>query len=309
MICFVYDLFLFTHIAMIDTLYTLKLSLLHIGYASLSTNWQFDGVLSPFSRLYLITEGEAWVYHNQQKYLLKPGYMYLIPKFSVSRYHCDTNMEQYYISFLDDSESGLSVFDMLPFVYEAKASHFDRELFQRLLDLHPGRTILKSDPKTYDNRADLLSFNQKNLSANENQLIETQGVLLQLVSRFIRPNTASDNIGEKHRRNDIGFVLRFIHTHLDKKLTVEQLAEIQGLNCDYFSRQFLKILGVRPLDYIINKRLERAKILITSSSLSLQEVADRVGIFDIYYFSKLFKNRFGIAPSRYRKQVFEFNEQ
>lgn len=44
---------------MINTLYTLKLHLLHIGYASLGTNWQYDGVLSPFSRLYLITEGEA----------------------------------------------------------------------------------------------------------------------------------------------------------------------------------------------------------------------------------------------------------
>lgn len=232
--------------------------------------------------------------------------MYLIPKFSVSRYHCDTNMEQYYISFLDDSESGLSVFDMLPFVYEAKASHFDKELFQRLLDLHPGRTILESDPKTYDNRADLLSFNQKYSPTNEYQLIETQGILLQLVSRFIRPNALDENANEKHRRNDIGFVLRFIHTHLDKKLTLEQLAALQGLNCDYFSRQFLKILGVRPLDYIINKRLERAKILITTSSLSLQEIADRVGIFDIYYFSKLFKNRFGIPPSLYRKQIPEF---
>jgi len=292
---------------MIDSLYTLKFNLLHIGYAALNTNWQFDGVVSPFSRLYLITEGEAWVYHNQQKYLLKPGYMYLIPKFSVSRYHCETQMEQYYISFLDESECGLSVFDMFPFLYEAKASHFDKELFQRLLDLHPGRTILKNDPKTYDNRPDLLSFNQKYSSANEHQLIETQGILLQLVSRFIRTPLSAENPQGKPLRKDIGFVLRFIHTHLDKRLTVEQLAEIQGLNCDYFSRQFLKVLGVRPLDYIINKRLERAKVLMTTSSLSLQEIADRVGIFDSYYFSKLFKNRFGVAPSRYRKQVPAFD--
>ncbi len=289
---------------MINTLYTLKLHLLHIGYASLGTNWQYDGVLSPFSRLYLITEGEAWVYHNQQKYLLKPGYMYLIPKFSVSRYHCDTQMEQYYISFLDESENGLSVFDMLPFVYEAKASHFDKALFQRLLDLHPGRAILKADPKAYDNRAELLSFNQNYSQAEDNRLVETHGILLQLVSRFI---SSQYPVKPKEKRppNEFGLVLRYIHTHLDKKLTVEQLAELQGLNCDYFSRQFLKVLGIRPLDYIINKRLERAKVLMTTSSLSLQEIADRVGIFDMYYFSRLFKSRFGVPPSRYRKQVFD----
>ena len=73
---------------------------------------------------------------------------------------------------------------------------------------------------------------------------------------------------------------------------------------DVYKRQ---VLGVRPLDYIINKRLERAKLLITTSSLSLQEIADRVGVFDIYYFSKLFKSRFGIAPSQYRKQVSELD--
>lgn len=283
-----------------DSFSTLRLSLLHTGYIDLGSEWQFEGVISPFSRLYLITEGEAWVMHHQQKFTLKPGYLYLIPSFSLSRYHCEKQMTQYYVSFLEETESGLSVFDVLGFDYEIPTRTIDHLLVERLLELNPGRTLQNIDPKVYDNQPGLLSFNQPPQGQPVDQLLETQGILLQLLARFVTGNNEK-TVRQTKAHRQLRSVLNYIHTHLHEKITVEQLATLQHQNVDYFSRQFQQQLGIRPTDYIINKRLERAQLLMTTSSYALQEIAERVGISDIYYFSRLFKRRFAMPPGRYRK--------
>lgn len=289
---------------MFDCLTTLKISLLHIGYIQLGTEWQFDKVISPFSRLYLITEGEGWVFHNNQKYVLKPGYLYLIPSFTYSRYHCDEYLAQYYISFLEDIAGGLSVFEIQPFLYERKAHELDRPLFERLLALNPGRSIAQPDPKTYDNRPELLSFNQPQPDQPPAHYLESQGILHQLFSRFFAcDNTSQDT--HKKTLHQLTSVLQYIHKNLHRKLTVEQLATDHCLHPDYFSRLFFKVLGIRPLDYINNKRLERAQLLLSTSHASLSEVAEMVGIPNIYYFSRLFKQKLNMPPGKYRKMKWQ----
>lgn len=284
-----------------DALLNLKLRLLHCDYTQLGSEWQFDGVISPFSRLYLITDGQAWVWHHQRKFALRPGYLYLIPSFSLSRYYCDSTMTQYYVSFLEETEGGLSLFDLLRFDYEIRALAVDPLLFARLLALNPGRSLQNIDPKVYDNQPNLLSFNQDSTVQSAGQLLETQGILLQLFARFVQP--VSEPFTQQERaRIQLRTVLNYIHTHLSEKITVEQLAALQHLNADYFSRQFHSLLGIRPINYIINKRLERAQLLLTTSSLTLQVIAEQVGIADMYYFSRLFKRRFGIPPGQFRRQ-------
>ncbi|GAB4032255.1 AraC family transcriptional regulator [Spirosoma gilvum] len=284
---------------MFDVIKSLRLSLLHMGFIQLDSRWQYDHVISPFSRLYLITDGEGWVWHNGQKFILKPGYLYLIPSFTYSRYHCDQFLEQYYISFFDEMPEGLSVYDLTSTLYEVKAEPVDYNLMERLLTQNPGRTIQQPNPKEYDNRPEVLSFNQPKPSQSLSQFVETNGILLQLFSRFL----GAENDDDRQRAKGIhqlASVLQYIDSHLQDKLTVEQLAAKVHLNVDYFSRLFLTIVGIRPMDYIINKRLERAQLLMTTSSMALKAVAESVGIPSIYYFSRLFKRRFGIPPGQYR---------
>jgi AraC-like DNA-binding protein len=288
---------------MYDIVKNLKLGLLHIGFIQLDERWQYDNVISPFSRLYLITDGEGWVWHNGQKFVLRPGSLYLIPSFTYSRYHCDRFLEQYYISFFDEMSEGLSIYDLKSMAYETNANELDYRLMERLLALNPGRTIKEADPKTYDNRPEVLSFNQPKPNQSTSQYVETHGILLQLFSRFF----ASENDQDRQRAkgfHQLAVVLQYIDSHLHEKLTVEQLASNANLNADYFSRLFLSIVGIRPVDYIINKRLERAQLLMMTSSSALKEIAESVGIPSIYYFSRLFKRRFGIPPGQYRETIW-----
>ncbi len=279
---------------------TLKLTLLHVGYADLDNRWQFDNVISPFNRLYLITDGEAWVYHQNQKFVLKPGFLYLIPSFSYCKYHCDTQMSQYYISFLDNIEGGMGIYDLLNFDYEVKARPIDFKLFERILLLNPDRHILKSDPKTYDNKPDLLSYNVKYGQVYD-KYMETQGILTQLFSRFFKMEKLAENSNSKPFRR-LASIIPYIDENLSEKLTVEELAGLVHLHPDYFSRLFLTIHGVRPIEFINNKRMERAQFLLITTELTISEIAMKVGILNFSYFTRLFKKRFNRTPAAYRKQ-------
>ena len=285
---------------MYKTLDTLRLTLLHIGFVRLDRNWRFDNVISPFSRLYLITGGEAWVFHNNKKYELKPNKLYLVPSFTHSKYQCEDWMDQYYISFLDQMDGGVGVYDLINFDFETDASEIDYQLMKRLLALNPNRTILKSDPRTYDNKPELLSYNQR-YAQSYDKYLETHGILLQLFSRFFRMEKLSNDKKLKSYRR-LASVIHSINEDLSKRITVEELAASVHLHPDYFSRLFLDILGVRPLDFINNKRMERAQFLLATTGMTISEIAVQVGIPNFSYFSRLFKRKFKVTPAAYRKR-------
>lgn len=286
-----------------ELLQSLRLDVLHVDLVRLDSRWRYDHVVSPFSRLYLITEGEGWVLHSDQKYRLEPGFLYLIPSFTPSRYHCDEHLEQYFVHVLDELPTGVSVFEAAAFDYQVPATPLDSLLMARLLALNPGRTLPRFDPRQYDNQPELLSFNRPRTTQSENVFLETQGILLQLLSRFLSTKTEPKPQSKKPLRQ-LGTVLQYIHQHLHEPLSVESLAAGSNQNPDYFSRHFLNVVGVRPTEYIIGKRLERAQRLLALTDVPLKEIAGRVGIPNVYYFSRLFRRRFGLPPATYRRMAW-----
>jgi AraC-like DNA-binding protein len=286
---------------MYKSILPLHLTLLNAGYAALDEKWNYDDVLSPFSRLYLIRAGEAKVYHHDRIFHLETDRLYLVPSFTYSRYRCEHRMEQYYVHFLEEAGTGLSIYNLKNFVYERDASSLDALLFERLLEINPRRGLVKEDPKVYDNRSSLRHFEELNNDLPAGELIETQGILLMLFSRFMEgPGSAVGS--PEHKTGKIIDSLYFISENIQEEITVKQLAERCHLNADYFSRLFNEQTGVRPIQYIQNKRIERAQLLLTTTDHSLQEIADRVGLPNISYFSRLFTRTTKKTPAVFRKE-------
>lgn len=283
-----------------ESLQSLKVSLLNVGYAKLDRQWDYDNVISPFSRLYLIKSGTAKVYHHQQVFILKRDHLYLIPSYTYSRYKCDSRMEQYYMHFLEETGTGMSLFNRYMFIYERKASALDKMLFERLLVINPDRNLVKSDPKVYDNRTTMLNFASLNDRAMAKNVIETQGLLKMLFAGFIKDdpiqNTSAGGVAER-----IGDVVQYINEHISDELSVQNLAAQCHLNPDYFSRIFKEQTGLRPLEYLHTRRIERAQLLLATTSYSLQEIADMVGLPNISYFNRIFTRLSQKTPAAYRK--------
>lgn len=79
------------------------------------------------------------------------------------------------------------------------------------------------------------------------------------------------------------------------------LSEEFHLNSQYISQLFKNEIGVNFLTYFTNIRMERAKKLLLTTSLSVAEVAQRSGYGDYRVFTKVFKKNEGITPSQYRR--------
>jgi AraC-like DNA-binding protein len=278
----------------------LKITLLNVGYADLSHKWDYDNVISPYSRLYYITDGTAKVYHNNTAYVLKPDYLYLIPSYTYSRYKCDEHMSQYYISVMDEIGQSFSMYNFYEFQYEVQAIPGDRDLFERLLTINPNRNLVREDPKVYDNRPTLLSFIERNKELSSSAMLETQGIIKVLFSRFLKDESAPSKKSIWNER--ILETVRYIHENLPHVLLVEDLARRCHLTPDHFSRLFLESTGQRPIKYIQHKRIERAQLLLTTTANSLQTIAEKVGLENISYFSRLFKKETGKTAGEFRRE-------
>ena len=85
-----------------------------------------------------------------------------------------------------------------------------------------------------------------------------------------------------------------------KQYLLEEFA--QRLHCSprHFNRRFKQFIGVTPIEFILTMKLESAKDMLLSSSLSIGRIAESLGFRDVYYFSKWFKSQTGLPPSQYR---------
>ncbi len=100
-----------------------------------------------------------------------------------------------------------------------------------------------------------------------------------------------------HRVNT---VVAFIEEHAAETVGVKKLASVVNMSPFHFARMFKGALGVPPHAYITNVRMDRAKKLLESSSLSLREIATTVGYQTQAHFTGVFHKQVGMTPRTYR---------
>lgn len=93
----------------------------------------------------------------------------------------------------------------------------------------------------------------------------------------------------------------YIDTSFTEDIMLGSLSKKFNLSLGYLSALIKKETGKTYTDYVVGKRLQLAKELLNDSSLSIQEIVERVGYKDYFHFNKLFKKHYGITPSKYRK--------
>ncbi len=105
-----------------------------------------------------------------------------------------------------------------------------------------------------------------------------------------------ESVGKKYVVEQI---VSYFEDHYAEKISLDQIAENMYLSPFYISKIFKSETGDTPIRFLIDIRLERAKELLESGEYtSIQEVAAKVGYDDVYHFSKLFKKKYAVPPSK-----------
>ncbi len=120
-------------------------------------------------------------------------------------------------------------------------------------------------------------------------------------------NILSD-ICAMHKNRDINSIefktiskgIKYLEDHLSSDMSVLELAKMCCVSETFFRRLFKKYSGVSPIEYKNRIRISKAKQLLSSSELTIGEIVDILGFYDMAYFSKTFKEKTGVTPREYR---------
>lgn len=102
----------------------------------------------------------------------------------------------------------------------------------------------------------------------------------------------------------IQIVIDYIHAHLDSELSISTLARLMQVSPFHFIRLFKRTMGITPHSYIMKQRIERAKVLLKGTNLSVAEIAYDIGFCSQSRFTTVFSQYVQTSPTAYRKQQF-----
>ena len=97
-------------------------------------------------------------------------------------------------------------------------------------------------------------------------------------------------------------LLELIDLRLKETLAIPELAEASGLSQNYLARAFRRRYGMPVPHFILLRRVELARHLLTTSELTVKQVGHEVGLPDVQHFNKQFRRLAGMSPSAYRQQ-------
>lgn len=276
---------------------SISFHLQNIALLSFNQDSDYDDIISPFTRIYLITEGCGSLVVGNKKIPLEAGNLYLIPSFTFCSYHFCAGLSHYYIHFSMDQPNGLNPYSLFSITNKTEANELDYSLFKRILHVNPDLQLPHHHPSIYQSKT---WMNKKVDFHTADRHLETIGILKQLFSRFLEPghNYPVANM----LKYNIQPILLYIRNHLQQNITVDELASIACFSKDHFSRVFKTITGLAPCDYIISQRIERAQFLLLTTDLSLNHILDQTGFRSASYFSRIFKKYSTYSPAQYRLQ-------
>ncbi|ASS74221.1 hypothetical protein CIG75_03960 [Tumebacillus algifaecis] len=94
---------------------------------------------------------------------------------------------------------------------------------------------------------------------------------------------------------------KYILHHYDQKLTLKDIGDALEKNPYYIQRTFKEMMGISPLQFLHDVRIEKSKGLLKEGHLSTTQISFDVGFSSLSHFSKVFKEKTGMTPKRYRE--------
>ncbi|WP_299087191.1 response regulator [uncultured Metabacillus sp.] len=160
--------------------------------------------------------------------------------------------------------------------------------------------LLKEALKEHDLRMEDIGLDWEQLSHHANITVEDEltnqlNIGKQIMIKF-------DEIRKQKNKINLEDIKDYIDNHsASPNLSLEMIAKTFFVSKEYLTTAFKKRYGCNVTEYIITKRMEKAKELIMTTSLQYKTIAEMVGYEDVSYFYRVFKKYFGTSPGTIRK--------
>jgi AraC-like DNA-binding protein len=128
------------------------------------------------------------------------------------------------------------------------------------------------------------------------------GMIMKLLGFIVSMDKQKDFSGKRVEKiiQNACFTIR---ENVEAEINFQSFAEDNNIGYSYFRKMFKKYTGVPPVQYHLDLKILRAKEMLLYTDKSIKEISYDLGFQSIYYFSRIFKNKLGVAPSEIRKTV------
>ncbi|MNI59550.1 HTH-type transcriptional activator Btr [compost metagenome] len=96
----------------------------------------------------------------------------------------------------------------------------------------------------------------------------------------------------------------YVEEQLHRNITLKRISDVLNFNCAYLGQKFKQHENMSFNEYLLRRRMEKAKRLLETTEMKIYEIADAVGYTEIDWFYKKFKEYTGTSANEYRKQCF-----
>ncbi|MCS7461954.1 AraC family transcriptional regulator [Paenibacillus doosanensis] len=123
-----------------------------------------------------------------------------------------------------------------------------------------------------------------------------------MIDHFQSVISLANELGDQSKRSEVVQAIHYVSLHLDKRISLEEVADHLFLNSSYFSRLFKKETGETFIEYVTRMKMNRAKELLDQTSHPVGKICEMLGYDNQSYFIKIFKSSVGVTPMEYRGQ-------
>lgn len=124
--------------------------------------------------------------------------------------------------------------------------------------------------------------------------------LLRHYSTFTQPITSENRSLTNSRLQQ---AIDYIHAHLDRDLSLVEIAQVINISPTYFASLFKRATGISPHKYVVQQRVEQAKLLLSKTDLTIADIALQVGFSNQSHLTRQFKRFTGVTPKRFAKII------
>jgi AraC family transcriptional regulator len=128
----------------------------------------------------------------------------------------------------------------------------------------------------------------------------TQVLVIHLLRHYSTVTQPITSEGRSLAHNQIQQAIDYIHAHLDRDLSLAELASVVNISPTYFASLFKQAMGISPHQYVIQQRVEKAKLMLKKTDLAIADIALQVGFSSQSHLTQQFKRVTGMTPKQIR---------
>ncbi|MCR1951983.1 AraC family transcriptional regulator [Clostridium sp. DSM 100503] len=262
--------------------------LIYISKSKFENDWHSTAHFHPFTEIFFITDGKG-AFHLDDSIvdvnkwdliIINPNCLHT-EKSSLS----DSPLE-YIVLGIDN------LLLNLPESYSLTNNEQQINLY-RIMNFSKDKELILSHFNQLINEIENKEFNYEHVC---------KSILTLFITHIIRSTASLQFIEESQDKLNLECIKikNYIDSHYAQNITLDFLSDLSYMNKYHLVHTFTKQIGISPINYVINKRIQEAKNLLATTGYSIRDIASIVGFGNSSYFSQMFKKVTGISPKSYR---------